>query len=306
MQLLNTEHNWRTLVLWTVILGGFSHIVMITWGGVLTPPGESTELTGFVCSRCACQPGRALRRSPGWFWRICWSAWSRTRSCTAHSPSTKPCCLRCDLLLWSCVDVYLLFFFIPVCKWIFESFCFWFWRKTQLCYGWLNIWGSSWLQTLRSFFCQDNGAAQASEEELTQNTDWPWMFVFTENSNVLCEFTLVSQTHRHIVCLLTLWRDPKTPGFGFVLSSSSAFHFCLLWLWSRETGGGAALTCIFIQTCVQSRAMPEDSRTLCSKYSLNWDESTPPPLEPETLNPAWWKRSRTCTQKRTRWVSELL
>lgn len=35
-------------------------------------------------------------------------------------------------------------------------------------------------------------------------------------------------------------------------------------------------------------------------YSLNWDESTPPPQDAATLKPFWKRRSRTCRQEEGR------
>lgn len=33
-------------------------------------------------------------------------------------------------------------------------------------------------------------------------------------------------------------------------------------------------------------------------YSLNWEESTPPPQEALTVKPFWKRRSRTCGKRR--------
>lgn len=52
----------------------------------------------------------------------------------------------------------------------------------------------------------------------------------------------------------------------------------------------------FIRMTEGPRGVRRSSRR--STYSLNWDESTPPPQEPTTSKPRCCSRSRTCTELR--------
>lgn len=64
----------------------------------------------------------------------------------------------------------------------------------------------------------------------------------------------------------------------------------------HRNGSAQSRGSCFIRMTEGPRGVRRSSRR--STYSLNWDESTPPPQEPTTSKPRCCSRSRTCTELR--------